>query len=152
MRKYNLAYILFLIILLPYVSAGSGFNIDINQDLNSISLIHGESKSIPVKVISNNDGVDSLCDLMCYYTIDNGNTREFNILSKGGASDVKEFTINAPSKGKEGDTTTYQVKVSCEKSTTALCGITGLLSNKEKTEILTVTYKLTQEARTAKDY
>ena len=59
--------IIVVLIIIPIVTASSGFNIvSINNGQNSITLEHGKTEQIEVKIVSNNNNLDYLCDLSCY--------------------------------------------------------------------------------------
>ncbi len=129
--------------------AASGFNIYVNNQQNSIILEHGQGKQIDVKVVSNNDNLDYLCDLSCHYTVNGKQLTSFPILQQGSDTKTLSFPIVAPSKGKEGDSETYKVEVDCSQTAYLLCSGKELDS---KSELLTVTYTLTTSERAAKNY
>lgn len=147
-KRFLLIFIVFIII--PIATASSGFNIvSINNGQNSLPLEHGETKQIEIEIVSNNNNLDWLCDLSCYFTVDRKNQKYFSNLIEGGDSKTQTFEVSAPTKGKEGDLKQYQIEVVCEQPEYLLCTHQNL---DPKKELITVTYYLTDEERSAKNY
>ena len=151
--KSNFMYLKFfilfsiIIIVIPFTKAALGFDIQVNNGLGSVELEHGSSKDIPVKVINSNNGLNSFCALTCTFKL-NDKIYPFNTLDSSGYSDIKTFKITAPNIGRESDSESYQVIVTCEKVSSLCIGDNPT----SKPAILIITYQLTQQEKDAKNY
>ena len=137
-------FILIMVLNSLLINATFSFNSYVNNEETSIDLTYGESKSIPINVVSNNDW----CDITCELRIDKAFFYNFNTLNYG-ESKPTTYTVNSPIKGKEGDSKTISFEIVCNQVDSLTC---GFIEGTPKNTLLTVTYHLTQAQREARDY
>ena len=148
--KQNLDIVKFIILILiissvssSFVNAAFDFNLYVNNNYQSIDLTYGDSKSVPVKVVSNNQWCDITCKVKAHDTI-----QDLGILRAGYSKEVN-FLISTSSKGREGESTSYAVVATCDQVSSFTC---SYIQGNPKDTILTLTYHLTVAQKEARDY
>lgn len=148
-RDYYIFFVLFLFLLLNSQSTNAGFSFNhyINNEVKSIDLTYGESKSLPIKVVSNNDW----CDITCGFYVDKTSFFNLGIINAGKKGKETIYTIKSPTKGREGDSKITSFKVVCNQ-VASIPIICPFEEGTPKDTLLTVTYHLTQAQKEARDY
>ena len=136
--------VLILISIPQMVYAAFSFNSYLNNEINSIDITYSETKSIPIRVVSNNQW----CDISCGFYIDRSNFYNFGVINAGKSKETT-FTISSPNKGLEGDIKSIAIEVVCNQASSLIC---GSIEGTPKNTLLTITYHLTPAQKEARDY
>jgi len=151
MKLRTLILIIFLILIIPNSFAAIGFDFKANYEIHSIDLEYGSSKNIPISITNTNTLTHSVCNLECYYTINNKDKKYFNPISTSNIK-IENYRIYAPDNGKDETPEQLQISTQCDLSSACLSSGFYTSNPMSKSKLLTVTYKLTYQQREARDY